>query len=310
MGGGLLTRIRKIRQFLRENPHSLMVTYNWGSVEWMIANRFFPLLNAIHVQDGYGQEESGHEIFKRTLIRRFAYAPTPVIVPSKTLLHRINTVWKTPQAHQHYIPNGIDLMRFNGQSPLSRADFNIPETAIVIGTIAGLRAEKNIGRLITAFHTALKTAPNLYLLILGEGAEEKQLKSQVDQLGLSAQVTFAGNQNRPEDFIPLMDIFALSSDTEQMPLTVIEAMACSKPVAAPDIGDIKTMVSTKNTPYIQGTDAEALSKSLQTLAASTELRHGTGRKNQQKAQSHYSDIAMYQAWAKLYEKTSVQGRIP
>ena len=121
----------------------------------------------------------------------------------------------------HYVPNGIDLDRF-------AAGERAPTGEPVIGTITGLRREKNLTRLLRAFRQVADTTP-ARLIIAGDGSERATLEAQAAELGLGQRVQFTGHLDDPAPLYRSIDVFALSSDTEQMPLSVLEAMAACLP---------------------------------------------------------------------------------
>ena len=91
---------------------------------------------------------------------------------------------------------------------------------LVIGTVAPLRPEKNIGRLLQAFAALDGTVPTR-LVVAGDGTERRILGKLACELGIADRVIFTG-QVDPEEVLGTFDIFVLSSDTEQMPNALLE----------------------------------------------------------------------------------------
>ncbi|PIY27076.1 MAG: hypothetical protein COZ10_00885 [Comamonadaceae bacterium CG_4_10_14_3_um_filter_60_75] len=108
---------------------------------------------------------------------------------------------------------------------------------ITIGTVAGLRPEKNIPRLIQAF-AAVRARQNARLVVVGGGPELPALQALAARLGVAEDVEFAGYLADPISRLIEFDLFALSSDTEQLPIAMLEAMACGIPVVATRVGDV------------------------------------------------------------------------
>ena len=132
---------------------------------------------------------------------------------------------------------------------------------MVIGTVAALRAEKNIARLIRALARLPAAAP-ARLVIVGDGPERAALEALAVAEGVGGRVEFAGHCADPAPLYAGFDIFALSSDTEQMPLSVLEAMASGLPVAATDVGDVAAMLDAANRPYVVAREDGALADAL------------------------------------------------
>ena len=192
----------------------------------------------VHIEDGFGPEERDRQTPRRVLIRRLVLARSTVVLPSRNLQRIATTIWRLPPARVRYIPNGIDLERFAAARTRRRA----ANTPPVIGTVAALRAEKNLARLLRAFAAVDQPAR---LVIVGDGPERPALEAWRASLGLAERVEFAGHIDDPAPIYAGFDVFALSSDTEQMPLSVIEAMAAGLPVATTDVGDVRAMLAAR-----------------------------------------------------------------
>jgi glycosyltransferase involved in cell wall biosynthesis len=188
------------------------------------------------------------------------------------------------------VPNGIDLARFATDG----AHRNAGE--LVIGTVAALREEKNIARLVRAF----ATLPSGRLVIVGDGPQRPALEALAASLGVADRVQFAGHHQDPSPFYAGFDIFALSSDTEQMPLAVIEAMASGLPVVATNVGDVPLMVAQENAIFITPLDDAALAGALAVMAGDRDTRQRIGLANLAKAQRDFDQAAMFDAHGALW----------
>ena len=116
------------------------MTYNWGSIDWVLVNRLGPALPHLHIEDGFGPEETDGNCgggYGCAVLLCPGARPTQSL-PSRRLEKIARTEWKLPSARLHYIPNGIDCQRFAKPQRAQAQD------AIVIGTVATLRREKNI----------------------------------------------------------------------------------------------------------------------------------------------------------------------
>jgi glycosyltransferase involved in cell wall biosynthesis len=291
--GDTLGNVLRLRHVLRElRPHAL-VTGNWGAIEWAMAN-VLPLVRHIHTEDGFGAEERDHQLPRRVWTRRIFLRRSTVVLPSRTLWRIATEIWRLDPSRVRYIANGIDLARFAGAAA---AEF--PGEGPVIGCVAALRAEKNLGRLVRAFHLAAEGTP-ARLVIVGDGPERAALEALAASLGLSERVLFTGHVPEPAPYYRRFDIFALTSDTEQMPMTVLEAMAAALPVAATDVGDIKEMLAAENRDFIVPRDDRALADAFLTLLRQPELRRGVGAANRARAERDYDQEVMFGAYAALF----------
>jgi glycosyltransferase involved in cell wall biosynthesis len=292
--GDTLGNLRRFRACLREFRPDALITSNWGSIEWAMAATGTGIRH-VHVEDGFGPEERGAQIGRRVLLRRLLLRRRLVVVPSRVLYRIATETWRLSPARVCYIPNGIDLARF---APRESWGDGVP----VIGTVAALRPEKNLARLLRAFAAARRSHP-ARLVIVGDGPERTALERLSGELGIAADVTFAGHRPDPSGALAGFDIFALSSDTEQMPMSVLEAMASGLAVAATDVGDVREMLAPENAPQVVPLNAEALAWALQRLLADPAARRAVGAANRAKAERDYDQEAMFAAYAAVFDGT-------
>ena len=300
-GGSLsLINLRQIAKLIRSHKPDLLLSYNWGAIEWAIANRMFRLVPQIHSEDGFGPEEAGgRQIPRRVWTRRLVIGGRcELVVPSRTLATIAHDVWRIPEARCHLIPNGIELERFANGTPLPMP-FGDDDT--VIGTIGMLRAEKNLGRLLRAF--AKLDDPAVRLAIVGEGAAGRDLQKEAEQLNLGNRVAFLGHTDHPERAHACFNIFALSSDTEQMPYSVIEAMAAGLPVIATDVGDVRKMLapSVADDCVVAREDEAAFAQRLEWLAADPHACAQIGAANQAHVRATYGIDRMLETYDRLFQ---------
>ena len=290
--GAMFANVIRFRRLLQQWRPDVLVTGNWGAIEFAMAN-FFPIARHIHVVDGFGPEERSAQIPRRIWTRRAVLARSLVVLPSRNLMRIATEVWKLNPRFVRYVPNGIDLNRFAAHA---RTPHDGPP---VIGTVAALRAEKNLTRLIRAFAAAVAQTP-ARLVIVGDGGERPALIALVASLGVSAYVTFTGHRNDTPALYAGFDIFALSSDTEQMPLSVIEAMASGLPVVSTDVGDVRAMVAAENDGFVVALDDASMAGALTALLRDSALRNVLGAANLAKARRDFAEDAMFERYRALW----------
>jgi glycosyltransferase involved in cell wall biosynthesis len=288
---------RQFRAALRAIRPDVLFTYNWGAIDWALVNRSGIVARHIHIEDGFGPEEAEKQLLRRVWTRRLALSgrDTMVILPSRNLERIALGLWSLPAGRVRYIPNGVDCARF--AVPSRHAGGNGERT--VIGTIATLRREKNIARLIRVFSRISAQRSSTELMIVGDGTERSALEALANQLGVAGQVRFVGQTSRPEDWLPQMDIFALSSDTEQMPLSILEAMAAGLPVVATAVGDVAQMVSGANGPYVVPATDDAVFDALMRLIEDRSAQYEIGRANEKKVRENFDEDVMAARYAEI-----------
>jgi L-malate glycosyltransferase len=308
-GGISLANLRTARRLLRREQPDLLLTYNWGTVEWGIANRLWPLVPQIHFEDGFGPDESPvRQNPRRALTRRLLFAGYGrIIVPSRTLFEVATGKWHVSAKLVTYLPNGIDCGRF-AVPPDDQvvAALGIDPAAPVIGTVAALRKEKNLGRLLRVF--AALPERSARLVIVGDGAERAPMAAEAARMGIADRVIFTGAMTRPEKLIGRFDIFALTSDTEQMPISMLEAMAASRAVVATDVGDVRAILASPNQDYVVDCADEAgFTAKLAELLKAPDRRAALGEANRAHVAGQYALGTMVGRYEKLFRAT-ISGR--
>ena len=298
--GRSLANLSVFRRKLMDWKPDLLVTSNWGTIDWALANLVVGVPH-LHMEDGFGPEESDRQLPRRVWIRRLTLRRSTILLPSLTLCAIARQQWRMPEAGLLYVPNGIDCDRFATPPDWEFArGYGMAPGEPIVGTVAGLRAEKNVRRLIDAFAVVTQRRPSR-LVVVGDGAERGALTEHARSLGLADRVIFTGNCTSPEKLLSCFDIFALSSDTEQMPLSILEAMAAAKPIAATNVGDVANMVAAENHPYVVERDAGRLAQAILALLDDPGLAAGLGKANAQRARETFAQQRMFDSFENLYD---------
>lgn len=290
-----LANLRVFRRCLGAERPDILVTYNWGAVEWALANRFLPLVRHLHVEDGFGPDESGeHQHRRRIVMRRLALSGrSRILVPSRTLERLATGRWGFRPERVAYVPNGIDCHALAEAATRRTGTADGP----LLGTLATLRPEKDIPLLLRAF--ALLPDRSARLVVAGDGPERGHLIETAAALGLADRVEFPGF-TAPAELFGRLELFVLSSTTEQMPYSVIEAMACGRAVASTDVGDVGEMLAEANRRYLSPPgDAEGLARNIAALIADPARRAALGRDNQARAFAEFDLETMTARWAEM-----------
>ncbi len=288
--GFSVTNILTFRKLISSISPNLLCTYNWGSIEAVIANRLGPGAPHLHFEDGFGADEARGSNSRRDIARRHILKHSHLVVPSSALQKIAVRRWRLNPASVHFIENGVDVERLhNARPPL--------KSGLVIGSVGALRAEKNYARLVRAFQAADRNRA-ARLEIVGEGPERNALAAAA---GGDARIALSGATPAPQEAYARFDVFALSSETEQAPLSMMEAMASGLPVVATDVGDIKAMVAEENRPFITAPgDDDAYAQALAQLMQNPSARAAIGSANRRKAREHFSIDRMAAAHRALY----------
>jgi glycosyltransferase involved in cell wall biosynthesis len=284
--------------------YDLICTYNWGAMDAVMAHTLFAdvfkLPPLVHHEDGFNEDEAAARKGSRNLYRRIALGRTSaLVVPSHTLERIALDEWQQPRTRIRRIANGI-ATRAYAKKP--RPDV-LPalvkrKDEFWIGTLAGLRKVKNLTALVRA---APWLGDEWQFVIAGEGPERAAILAEAEGLGVEHRVHLPGFVADPASVVGLFDVFALSSKSEQFPISVVEAMAAGLPVVAPAVGDVGLMVAEENLPFIVPPgDERALRDALAELAADPAQRKRIGEANRARARKEYDEAAMIARYKALY----------
>ena len=296
------------RSHLKRIRPDLLLTYNWGSIEWAMANSLRPICPQIHAEDGFDADEAVAQKSGRCVARRmFLRHCHKVVVPSATLKEIAISKWRVHAPSVLHIPNGVNLSRFTNSSH-SALPSELQTDDVVVGIVASLSPVKNHMRMLRVF-SKLPSDCQAQLWIIGDGTEAKRLRQYAGELKLEDRVKFLGHQQDPEVHLSRCDIFALSSDSEQMPISVLEAMASGCAIISTDVGDIREMVCSEGQDFVVPREREDLYvQRLRQLILDTALRVQLQSLNRQKCASEYDRDTMFTRYRELYTEAIASDR--
>lgn len=298
-------RYRRLAQYMKK--FHLVLSYNWGAMDGVMARTLLGatmgLPPLIHHEDGFNEDEHERLNWKRNWFRTIALQrASALVVPSLTLEKIARQAWHQPVEKLYRFPNGVDVQRYEKKPQRgSFPGYVKRDGEIVVGTIAGLRAVKNLPRLVRAVAAA---GPNFRLAIAGEGPERDAIIAEAQCAGMADRLMLPGFLKDPARFVGLFDIFALSSDSEQYPISLVEAMAAARPVVSTDVGDVAAMVSRENRRFVVDRDDEAgFAAALREIGGNVRLRTELAHANYACALAEYGEAEMLARYQQLYGAT-------
>jgi glycosyltransferase involved in cell wall biosynthesis len=142
------------------------------------------------------------------------------------------------------IYNGVDLSRYDDQTPASdlHETYGLETGSRIVGVVARLEPEKGHQTLIDAWPHVLRSVPDAYLLVIGEGSMRDALEQRAAFNRVAHRVVFTGRRDDVPAVTAAFDVAVLPSHREAQGLSILEAMALSRPVVASDVGGIPEMV--------------------------------------------------------------------
>ena len=177
------------------------------------------------------------------LLRELTPHMDRLIAVSKAIEHKLVDEDRTT-VPVSLIYNGVDLERYDHQEPCCTLpeEFGMEPGSQIVGVVARLEAEKGHPTLIEAWPQVLRAVPDAYLLVVGEGSRRDALEAQARELRVAHRVVFTGRRDDVPAVTAALDVAVLPSYREAQGLTILEAMALSRPVVASDVGGIPEMI--------------------------------------------------------------------
>jgi glycosyltransferase involved in cell wall biosynthesis len=253
---------------------------------------------AIHTKHGANPGGRGH----RWLRRAAAQLTHAFVAVSDTTAAQALAQHDAPAARLHTIPNGIRLDRYHPDAEaraLARAELGVGD-AIVVGTVGRLDTYKNQALLVRAMSPHLSS--RVRLVIVGDGPARGEVEAAVAALPEPRWVVMTGRRMDVPKLLPAFDVFALSSETEGLPLVVPEAMAVGLPIVTTAVGGLPGVVDDGETGALVPVDQERLSAALGRLIAAPDRARAMGERARQVALDRYSADRMVDAYLALYAR--------
>jgi hypothetical protein len=197
------------------------------------------------------------------------------------------------QAAYQTIPYGIDTNLFTPpkyREGKLRADFGIPETAVVIGQVGSMIDRKGIDILLNAFRIVRQQHSQAWLALVGSGPRLEHFKSMARELLLEDRVMFLGEQAQTDSFYKhLIDINVLGSREDACPFSLLEGAACGLPSVGSDVDGIPEEIDDGRSGFLFPVeDHAALAEHLCRLVASPDLRLQFGVAARKLIENRYS----------------------
>lgn len=182
---------------------------------------------------------TSHNVYKKNCLTKTYVSGNHVIACSDKVYDNSIRHFNVSSYRISCVRNGINPARLKSTNPIIFSD------KFVIGTLAGLRKQKSLDNLIKAFYIFHKRVPNSILVIAGEGKEKHNLQKIASELEIKNEVVFLGFKDNASDVFSGLNIFALSSEYEGLPISMLEAMAMKVPVVVTAVGGIPWVIKNK-----------------------------------------------------------------
>jgi sugar transferase (PEP-CTERM/EpsH1 system associated) len=285
----------KAEEFLARTKPDLLHTHQIGALWYAgrAARRAGvpAVIHTEHIDNAAKTKGLWKKLKLRTLWRRSAKYADYFCCVSRDIARSAARWWTVPKRKIRVVLNGIDTDRYNDHpsSAMLRQKLGIANDVKVIGNVGRLNEVKRQDLLLRAFARLREQVANLHLLLVGDGPEKERLKDLASTLGISSAVTFAGYQLQPESYLQVMDVFALTSRLEGLPLVILEAWAAGLPVVSTSVGGVPGLIDdNENGLLIPDGDETALVAALKALLNDPKLASMIAARGRSLARERYS----------------------
>ena len=284
--------------FRRERPH-VVHTHAWGTlVEGLVAARLARVPLVVHGEHGTLQLRP-----HQRRIQRWGWGLVDqVLSVSSRLASRMAAETRFPEGRVETIRNGVDLSRFGR---LERAEARrlagLPEGDVLVGTVGRLVPVKDQATLIDAMALLSARGVRARLVLAGDGPLTADLVARAARRGISDRVAFLGHRPDVENVLAGLDIFVLSSVSEGLSNTILEAMASGLPVVATRVGGAEELLDEGRTGLlVPPGHPEKLAGAIEELIVDEPRRRAMGQRARQRAEQEFALPVMIGRYEQMY----------
>lgn len=293
-----LTGLMKILK--KENIDVLHVHDSKAFTLSLFAIKFFPNLKFVY------SRKRNNRIHKNVFkVRKYNNSRIDKIICVSQAVKDVLTPVLKDETKVQVIYDGIDVEKFvsTRSTGILHRDYHLSPETIIVGNIAGLSKQKDLFTFLDAAKVILDhSKKEICFLIIGQGPLEEELKSYASKIEIKEHVIFAGFRNDIPALLPEFDVFMLSSDTEGLPLSVLEAFAAGVPVASTAAGGTGEAVKHEETGMISPVKkADALAQNVLKLLEQEELREKIKKNALELVRSKFTLEVMEQEYYNFYK---------
>ena len=308
---GDITAATKLANLIRLEKIDLLHLHNspgmfWGTIGQMLSGTGVPIVRTEH--NPYLPDEL--PALYRYLYPRFTKRASRIICVSDRV--RRSFVEAFPAIADKYIeiPNGIRTEDFEKLPPRHecRAQFHLAPGMKLIGTVGRMSPVKNHKLLIEALSLVRQKVPEVSLAIIGEGELRDQLAAYAADLDVSENVSLVKETKKIDYFYGALDVFCLSSNSEGMPLTLLEALASGVPIVSTDVGGIPEVIEDgKNGYLVPKGSAQALADRITELLLDPAKALAFALNGREMVHTRFPAEKMVKATELLYDEVLAKG---
>lgn len=303
-----LYRLWRLLQLIKPD---VVHTRNLAALETTLVTSLMGIKYRIHSEHGWGVKDDNVKSNIKYLIYRRLMSKLVhrYIGLSKNIESMLIENIKVPKRKVRQVYNGVDSEKFKQAICKNRYDLFpdnfINSETILIGTVGRMDPVKDQITLLTAFIKLLKDnrlASNLRLVMIGDGEMRPEIENIIAMNNVHQQVWLAGSKDNIHLYMQQMDIFCLPSKNEGISNTILEAMACSLPVVATDVGGNGELIANNETGMlVPAENPDRLAEKLAHYVEDIQLRMRHGKLARKRVVDNFSLEKMVQNYVSIYE---------
>ena len=315
----------KFRQVVREEKPDIIHTWlydaNISARLASILSDKIPIVTSLQLADY--EPEAGrignynpHKVRALRAIDKFTSIVTkPYFVPcSYFVKNSYQRLYGTNEMKTQVIYNSVDpdLLAVSANDVQKiRENLGLSSDAFIYLNVGRLDPQKNHKVLFESFRQVSAEIPNAFLLLVGVGSLEKELKNLAENLEIDKKIVFLGRRKDVNALLELADVFVFPSFHEGLPVALVEAMFKSLPCIASRIEVFEEVISDGKMGWlIDPTSADELKDAMIELYKNADLRKTLGENAFQQAQTKFNAATSAGQWEKFYQKVKSESKTP
>ena len=297
-----ITLIRRLVSVFKSRKIDAILSHNftpifYGSIAARLAG--VPLVFSIQHNSRFFSEGK-KRIFAFKLL---SFLNSKIIAVSQDIYSHCTTSTNIPHRKLQLIYNGVNTEKFLPIEPPESLynELNILKTNFIVGQVCRLSPEKNLSCLLYAFKEFHKFQNDSKLLLVGEGPDKENLQALTRNMHLEGAVIFTGARKDIVNLLNIMDVFVMTSLTEGVSLTLLEAMACALPVIATRVGgNVEVIEDRISGILIETNNPKVVTEELNKVYHSSSLREELGNSARKRVCTAFDINSMIMKYDSLF----------
>ncbi len=238
----------------------------------------------------------------KNFFSKWKYNHVDLILAVSYYVAKILKGYGVPENKIQVVRSSINLSHIN-VSPYTKSELGIEENKKILINAGALVPHKDHLTLLNAFAMVIDSFPDTILLIVGSGPLQESIQSRVDALKLNQHVQMLGYRNDVPRLIRTADLYVSSSWSEGLGTSILEALACEKPVIATEAGGVSEMVIDHNTGLlVPNQNPEELAKAINYMLSNPEEAKKMAKRGRAHIEKHFTVERMVDETVSVYKK--------